>query len=206
MLSTWMRRISALGVLLICGGVVASIVQAEPRGGRAKGLKVQAAAAGRPAVTDRRGPGARWNEPPRNAREFPTISPAIARLSHRAAASRRGAHAHAAHIITCVAYASTTRGNLRYVAHGSATCDFPADLLSAMACIDGWTASNGGYWTRVGCSAWKTKAPGSQITADGYGRDCVNNKIYRAVAVVSAFHDTAGSAADYAPSHPCGHY
>lgn len=153
-----------------------------------------------------------WDDPPINASEFSQVAPAVATYARqRARTARKGdgkVRAYAAHTVVCLAYASTTRGNLRYVAHGRVDCPSAVDMLSAKACIDGWTPTigNDGYWTRLGCSEWKTRTATSTVIADGYGRSCTNGRIYRAVAAASAFHHTTAYGEDKAPSHPCGHY
>jgi hypothetical protein len=207
-------------VSLLCGlaatvalGVPAALAHDQSTRGRAasEGLTIMPSTESPAPSLQRSVPGGpppeAWDDPARNADDFSTMSPEVTRAARAVGhTSRRrpSPRAHASHLVVCLAYASTTRGNYRYVAHGSATCSGTVDMLSAKACIDLW--STGGYWTTLGCSEWTTRVYASTITAEGYGRSCTGGRIYRAAAVVSGFHHVAASNTDYAPSHDCGSY
>ena len=158
------------------------------------------------------------DKPARNAADFPTCPAEAAALlvpTTRAQTSQsrhrpgiggvrrhREVKGRSAHAVYCHGDATTTRGNLRYVANGQAICSSPIELLADMNCVELW--ATGGYWTRLSCGDWRTLYGVSSVVGWSHGRDCTEGRTYRAATVVSALHHgLAQTDTGYAPSHTC---
>ena len=158
------------------------------------------------------------DKPARNAADFPTCPAEAAALlvsTPRAQTSQsrhrpgiggvrrhREVKGRSAHAVYCHGDATTTRGNLRYVANGQAICSSPIELLADMNCVELWAP--GGYWTRLSCGDWRTLYGVSSVVGWSHGRDCTEGRTYRAATVVSALHHgLAQTDTGYAPSHTC---
>lgn len=145
-----------------------------------------------------------------NSASFASCSPEVAarvraskaRSSSRSAREQGRPTARSAHAVYCAGNATTTRGSLRYVAHGEAFCSSPIELLADMNCVDLW--ASGGYWVRLSCGEWRTAANINWVVGPGHGRNCTEGRTYRAETVISGVHHgLALSDVGYAPSHAC---
>lgn len=145
-----------------------------------------------------------------NSASFASCSPEVAararapkaRSSSRPARERGRPTARSAHAVYCAGNATTTRGSLRYVAHGEAFCSSPIELLADMNCVDLW--ASGGYWVRLSCGGWRTAYNINWVVGPGHGRDCTEGRTYRAETVISGVHHgLALQDVGYAPSHTC---